>query len=110
MIVFCTAVEFAFGFAVAGDAVMCCKRIPYLCLALFEIFGKTRDPLFLQKARCCFPSPNRQITVFDSILNVPSDRRWRQGETAHCINNQATHAAARRRIAAAIAERNSVLN
>jgi hypothetical protein len=80
-------------------------------LALFEVFGKTRDRLFLQKARCCFPSPNRQITLFHSILNVPSDgRRWQHvGETAHCINNQARYAAACRRIAAAIAKRNSVL-
>jgi DNA-binding FadR family transcriptional regulator len=76
-----------------------------------------RDPLSYEKADAAF---HRRIaiaarnpllvTVFDAILSVASDRRWRHGrETAHCINNQATYAAAHRRIAAAIAERNPVL-
>jgi DNA-binding FadR family transcriptional regulator len=41
------------------------------------------------------------------MLHVASDRSWRHGrETAHCINNQARYAAAHRKIAAAISERN----
>lgn len=47
------------------------------------------------------------ITIFEAVLHVASDRRWRHGrETGHCINNQARYAAAHRRIAVAIAERN----
>ncbi len=47
------------------------------------------------------------ITIFDAVLHVASDRTWRHGrETAHCINNQARYAAAHRRIAVAICERN----
>jgi hypothetical protein len=39
-----------------------------------------------------------------------SEGSWRHGrETAHCINRQAEYAAAHRRIAAAIAERNPTL-
>jgi len=76
-----------------------------------------RDPASYEKADAAF---HRRIaiaarnpllvTIFDAILSVASDGRWRHGrETAHCINNQATYAAAHRRIAAAIAERNPVL-
>lgn len=82
-----------------------------------EASRKARDPLSYEKADAAF---HRRIaiaarnplliTVFDAILKVASDGRWRHGrETAHCINNQATYAAAHRRIAAAIAERNPVL-
>jgi DNA-binding FadR family transcriptional regulator len=82
-----------------------------------EASRKARDPLSYEKADAAF---HRRIaiaarnplltTVFDAILNVASDGRWRHGrETAHCINNQATYAAAHRRIAAAVAERNPVL-
>jgi DNA-binding FadR family transcriptional regulator len=50
------------------------------------------------------------ITIFDAVLHVASDRSWRHGrETAHCINNQARYAAAHRRIAVAICERNPAL-
>ena len=47
------------------------------------------------------------VTIFEALLHVASDRSWRHGrETAHCINNQARYAAAHRKIAAAICERN----
>jgi len=47
------------------------------------------------------------ITIFDAVMHVASDRSWRHGrETAHCINNQARYAAAHRRIAIAVCERN----
>lgn len=50
------------------------------------------------------------IAIFDAILTVASDGGWRHGrETAHCINNQAAYAAAHRKIAEAIAERNPAL-
>lgn len=50
------------------------------------------------------------ITIFDAVLHVASDRSWRHGrETAHCINNQARYAAAHRRIAIAVCERNPAL-
>jgi len=82
-----------------------------------EASRKARDPLSYEKADAAF---HRRIaiaarnplliTIFDAILNVASDGKWRHGrETAHCINNQATYASAHRRIAAAIAERNPVL-
>jgi DNA-binding GntR family transcriptional regulator len=82
-----------------------------------EASRKARDPLSYEKADAAF---HRRIaiaarnplliTVFDAILNVPSDGRWRHGrETAYCINNRATYAAAHRRIAAAVAELNPVL-
>jgi DNA-binding FadR family transcriptional regulator len=82
-----------------------------------EASRKARDPSSYEKADAAF---HRRIaiaarnplliTVFDAILNVASDGKWRHGrETAHCINNQATYAAAHRRIAAAVAERNPVL-
>ena len=47
------------------------------------------------------------VTIFEALLQVASDRSWRHGrETAHCINNQARYAAAHRKIASAICERN----
>jgi DNA-binding FadR family transcriptional regulator len=50
------------------------------------------------------------IAIFDAVLAVASDGGWRHGrETAHCINNQAAYAAAHRKIAEAIAERNPEL-
>jgi DNA-binding FadR family transcriptional regulator len=72
------------------------------------------DPVSYEKADAAF---HRRIaiaarnpllvTIFDAVLHVASDRTWRHGrETAHCINNQARYAAAHRRIAAAICERN----
>jgi DNA-binding FadR family transcriptional regulator len=82
-----------------------------------EASRKARDPDSYEKADAAF---HRRIaiaarnplliTIFDAILNVASDGKWRHGrETAHCINNQATYAAAHRLIAAAVAERNPVL-
>jgi DNA-binding FadR family transcriptional regulator len=82
-----------------------------------EASRKARDPVSYEKADAAF---HRRIaiaarnplliTVFDAILHVASDGKWRHGrETAHCINNQATYASAHRRIAAAIAERNPVM-
>jgi DNA-binding FadR family transcriptional regulator len=72
------------------------------------------DPVSYEKADAAF---HRRIavaarnpllvTIFDAVLHVASDRTWRHGrETAHCINNQARYAAAHRRIAAAVCERN----
>jgi DNA-binding FadR family transcriptional regulator len=50
------------------------------------------------------------VTIFEAVLYVASDRSWRHGrETAHCINNQARYAAAHRKIAAAVSERNPAL-
>jgi DNA-binding FadR family transcriptional regulator len=50
------------------------------------------------------------IAIFEAVLETAADGSWRHGrETAHCINNQATYAAAHRHIAAAIAERNVAL-
>jgi DNA-binding FadR family transcriptional regulator len=82
-----------------------------------EASRKARDPVSYEKADAAF---HRRIaiaarnplliTIFDAILSVASDGKWRHGrETAHCINNQASYATAHRRIAAAIAERNPVL-
>lgn len=76
-----------------------------------------RDPVSYEKADAAF---HRRIaiaarnpvlvTIFDAVLYVASDRSWRHGrETAHCINNQARYAAAHRRIAAAVSERNPAL-
>src|SRR5712664_2183242 len=63
-----------------------------------EASRKARDPDSYEKADAAF---HRRIaiaarnplliTIFDAILNVASDGKWRHGrETAHCINNQAT--------------------
>jgi len=50
------------------------------------------------------------IVIFDAVLEAALDGSWRHGrETAHCINNQAAYAAAHRRIAGAIAERNAAM-
>ena len=73
-----------------------------------------RDPISYEKADAAF---HRRVavaarnpllvTIFEAVLHVASDRSWRHGrETAHCINNQARYAAAHRKIAAAICERN----
>jgi DNA-binding FadR family transcriptional regulator len=84
---------------------------------LFEAAEASRDakdPLSYEKADAAF---HRRIavaarnpvllTIFEAVLHVASDRTWRHGrETAHCINNQARYAAAHRKIAAALAERN----
>jgi GntR family L-lactate dehydrogenase operon transcriptional regulator len=84
---------------------------------LFEAAEASRlakDPISYEKADAAF---HRRIaaaarnpllvTIFDAVLHVASDRSWRHGrETAHCINNQARYAAAHRKIAAAICERN----
>ncbi|MGN6571365.1 MAG: FadR/GntR family transcriptional regulator [Pseudolabrys sp.] len=84
---------------------------------LFESAEASRlakDPISYEKADAAF---HRRIaaaarnpvlvTIFEALLQVASDRSWRHGrETAHCINNQARYAAAHRKIAAAICERN----
>jgi len=84
---------------------------------LFESAEASRlakDPISYEKADAAF---HRRIaaaarnpvlvTIFEAVLHVASDRSWRHGrETAHCINNQARYAAAHRKIAAAICERN----
>jgi DNA-binding FadR family transcriptional regulator len=84
---------------------------------LFEAAEASRaafDPEAYEKADAAF---HRRIvaaarnalltTIFDAVMHVASDRSWRHGrETAHCINNQARYAAAHRRIAAMISERN----
>jgi DNA-binding FadR family transcriptional regulator len=84
---------------------------------LFEAADASRnakDPISYEKADTAF---HRRIaiaarnpllvTIFEAVLHVASDRAWRHGrETAHCINNQARYAAAHRKIAAAICERN----
>lgn len=73
-----------------------------------------RDPISYEKADAAF---HRRVavaarnpllvTIFEALLHVASDRSWRHGrETAHCINNQARYAAAHRKIAAAVCERN----
>jgi DNA-binding FadR family transcriptional regulator len=73
-----------------------------------------RDPISYEKADAAF---HRRIavaarnpllvTIFEAVLHVASDRSWRHGrETAHCINNQARYAAAHRKIAVAVCERN----
>jgi DNA-binding FadR family transcriptional regulator len=79
-----------------------------------EASRSSREPLAYEKADAAF---HRRIamaarnpvllTIFDAVMHVASDRKWRHGrETAHCINNQARYAAAHRKIAAAIADRN----
>lgn len=87
---------------------------------LFEAAEASRDakdPISYEKADAAF---HRRIaiaarnpllvTIFEAVLHVASDRSWRHGrETAHCINNQARYAAAHRKIAAAICERNPKL-
>lgn len=84
---------------------------------LFESAEASRvakDPLSYEKADAAF---HRRIaiaarnpllvTIFEAVLQVASDRSWRHGrETAHCINNQARYAAAHKKIAAAISDRN----
>jgi DNA-binding FadR family transcriptional regulator len=84
---------------------------------LFEAAEASRtaaDPASYEKADAAF---HRRIaiaarnpllvTIFEAVLHVASDRSWRHGrETAHCINNQARYAAAHRRIAITICERN----
>lgn len=78
---------------------------------------KSKEPLAYEKADAAF---HRRIamaarnpvllTIFDAVMHVASNRNWRHGrETAHCINNQARYAAAHRKIAGAIAERNPKL-
>jgi len=84
---------------------------------LFESAEASRlakDPISYEKADAAFhrrvASAARNpvlVTIFEALLQVASDRSWRHGrETAHCINNQARYAAAHRKIAAAICERN----
>jgi len=79
-----------------------------------EASRSSKEPLAYEKADAAF---HRRIaiaarnpvlvTIFDAVMHVASDRKWRHGrETAHCINNQARYAAAHRKIAAAIADRN----
>jgi DNA-binding FadR family transcriptional regulator len=76
-----------------------------------------KDPVSYEKADAAFhrriASAARNpllVTIFEAVLYVASDRSWRHGrETAHCINNQARYAAAHRKIAAAIGERNPIL-
>lgn len=84
---------------------------------LFEAAEASRtakDPLAYEKADAAF---HRRIAIaarnplllviFEAVLQVAADRTWRHGrETAHCINNQMTYAAAHRKIAAAISDRN----
>ncbi len=87
---------------------------------LFEAAEASRiasDPEGYEKADAAF---HRRIaiaarnpllmTIFEAVMQVASDRSWRHGrETAHCINNQARYAAAHRRIAIAICDRNPAL-
>jgi DNA-binding FadR family transcriptional regulator len=78
---------------------------------------RSKEPLAYEKADAAF---HRRIaiaarnpvllTIFDAVMHVASNRNWRHGrETAHCINNQSRYAAAHRKIAGAIAERNPKL-
>jgi DNA-binding FadR family transcriptional regulator len=87
---------------------------------LFELAEASRtagDPESYEKADAAFhrrvAAATRNpllIAIFDVVLTAASDRSWRLGrETAHCINNQAFYAAAHRRIAEAICERNAAL-
>lgn len=87
---------------------------------LFEAADKSRDakdPLSYEKADAAF---HRRISaaarnplliaIFDAVLEMALEGAWRHGrETAHCINNQTRYAAAHRKIAAAISERNPTL-
>src|SRR5215470_17721476 len=87
---------------------------------LFEAAEASRDakdPVSYEKADAAFhrrvAAAARNpllIAIFDAVLEIASEGSWRHGrETAHCINRQAEYAAAHRRIAAAIAERNAGL-
>jgi DNA-binding FadR family transcriptional regulator len=87
---------------------------------LFELAEASRtaaDPASYEKAdaefhrRIAIAARNPlMIAIFDAVLAVASDGGWRHGrETAHCINNHAAYAAAHRKIAEAIAERNPEL-
>lgn len=85
---------------------------------LFEAAEASRvatDPIAYEQADAAF---HRRVAtaarnplllkIFEAVLLVASDRSWRHGrETAHCVNNQARYAEAHRRIATAIASRNS---
>jgi DNA-binding FadR family transcriptional regulator len=82
-----------------------------------EASRDSKDPISYEKADAAF---HRRIaaaarnpllvTIFEAVLHVASNRSWRHGrETAHCINNQARYAAAHRKIAAAICDRNPKL-
>lgn len=87
---------------------------------LFEAAEASRvatDPIAYEQADAAF---HRRVAtaarnplllkIFEAVLLVASDRSWRHGrETAHCVNNQARYAEAHRRIATAIASRNSNL-
>jgi DNA-binding FadR family transcriptional regulator len=85
---------------------------------LFEAAEASRDakdPASYEKADAAFhrrvAAAARNpllIAIFDAVLEIASEGSWRHGrETAHCINRQAEYAAAHRRIAIAIAERNA---
>lgn len=84
---------------------------------LFEAADASRDakdPLSYEKADAAFhrrlSAAARNpllIAIFDAVLETALEGAWRHGrETAHCINNQARYAAAHRKIAAAIYDRN----
>ena len=87
---------------------------------LFELAEASRtaaDPKSYEKAdaefhrRIAVAARNPlMIAIFDAVLAVASDGGWRHGrETAQCSNNQTAYAAAHRKIAEAIAERNPEL-
>lgn len=86
-------------------------------LELAETSRVAGDPASYEKAdadfhrRLAIAARNPlMIAIFDAVLAVAADGGWRHGrETAHCINNQAAYAAAHRKIAEAIAERNPEL-
>jgi DNA-binding FadR family transcriptional regulator len=80
-----------------------------------EASRNAKDPASYEKADAAFhrrvAAAARNpllIAIFDAVLEIASEGSWRHGrETAHCINRQAEYAAAHRRIAVAIAERNA---
>jgi DNA-binding FadR family transcriptional regulator len=80
-----------------------------------EASRNAKDPASYEKADAAFhrrvAAAARNpllIAIFDAVLEIASEGTWRHGrETAHCINRQAEYAAAHRRIAVAIAERNA---
>jgi DNA-binding FadR family transcriptional regulator len=82
-----------------------------------ETSRNAKDPVSYEKADTAFhrrvAAAARNpllIAIFDAVLEIASEGSWRHGrETAHCINRQAEYAAAHRRIAVAIAERNAAL-
>jgi DNA-binding FadR family transcriptional regulator len=82
-----------------------------------EASRDAKDPASYEKADAAFhrrvAAAARNpllIAIFEAVLEIASEGSWRHGrETAHCINRQAEYAAAHRRIAAAIAERNPTL-